>query len=89
MKDRSYAEDLVARATTAGCTTLVLTVDLAVTGRRYRDVRNGLTGEVSRVRQLRRGLDFDLPAGLFDKAVDHAQPQAGALWEPGTGPARG
>jgi L-lactate dehydrogenase (cytochrome) len=58
MKDRSYAEDLVARATTAGCTTLVLTVDLAVTGRRYRDVRNGLTGEVSRVRQLRRGLDF-------------------------------
>jgi len=58
MKDRSYAEDLVARAKTAGCTTLVLTVDLAVTGRRYRDVRNGLTGEVSRVGQLRRGLDF-------------------------------
>jgi len=58
MKDRSYAEDLIARAKSAGCTTIVLTVDLAVVGSRYRDVRNGISGELSRLNQLRRGLDF-------------------------------
>ena len=58
MKDRGYAEDLIARAKAAGCTTLVLTVDLAVTGRRFRDARNGLNGGISSVRQYRRKLDI-------------------------------
>jgi len=58
MKDRGYAEDLMARAQAAGCTTLVLTVDLAVVGRRYRDVRNGISGPISRINRLRRGLDI-------------------------------
>ena len=58
MKDRAYAEDLVARARALGCTTLVLTVDLAVIGRRYRDNRNGLAGGISSLGQLRRKLDF-------------------------------
>ena len=58
MKDRGYAEDLMARAHAAGCTTLVLTVDLAVVGRRHRDVRNGISGPISRVNRLRRGLDI-------------------------------
>jgi L-lactate dehydrogenase (cytochrome) len=58
MKDRRYAEDLIVRAREAGCTTLVLTVDLAVTGRRNRDVRNGLSGTLSAAMRLRRGLDI-------------------------------
>jgi len=44
MRDRGHVRDLVGRAAAAGCRTLVLTVDLAVVGARYRDVRNGLSG---------------------------------------------
>lgn len=58
MKDRSYAEELMSRAWAVGCTTLVLTVDLAVVGQRYRDYRNGISGSLSRVNRLRRGLDI-------------------------------
>ena len=39
--DRALAEDLVRRASSAGCTTLVLTVDVPVNGLRERDQRNG------------------------------------------------
>ena len=58
MKDRGYAEDLMSRAQAVGCTTLVLTVDLAVVGQRYRDVRNGISGKIPRARRLRRGADL-------------------------------
>ncbi|MDE3064630.1 MAG: L-lactate dehydrogenase [Acidobacteriota bacterium] len=58
MRDRSYAEDLMARAHAVGCTTLVLTVDLPVVGHRYRDVRNGISGTLSRPRRWRRGWDI-------------------------------
>ncbi len=42
-KDRARSREVVARAAAAGYSTLVLTVDTAVGGRRLRDVRNGLT----------------------------------------------
>lgn len=58
MKDRSYAEDLMVRAQAVGCTTLVLTVDLPVVGQRYRDLRNGISGRISRIKRLRRGADL-------------------------------
>jgi L-lactate dehydrogenase (cytochrome) len=58
MKDRSYAEDLMVRAQAVGCTTLILTVDLAVVGQRYRDGRNGISGKIPRSKQLRRGTDL-------------------------------
>ena len=58
MKDRRFAEELVARARAAGCTTLVLTVDLAVPGRRFRDARNGLNGGLSTLARNRRRLDI-------------------------------
>lgn len=58
MKDRAYAEELVARARATGCDTLVLTVDLAVTSRRHRDERNGLEGGISPMRRARRALDI-------------------------------
>ncbi len=70
MKDRAYAEELVARARAVGCDTLVLTVDLAVTSRRHRDERNGLEGGISRAKRVRRALDIaGHPAWVRDVAV--------------------
>jgi L-lactate dehydrogenase (cytochrome) len=42
-KDRARSRDLLARAQAAGFSTLVLTVDVATQGGRFRDVYNGLT----------------------------------------------
>ncbi len=58
MKDRGYAEDLMARAQAVGCTTMILTVDLPVVGQRYRDVRNGISGKLPALKRLQRGLDL-------------------------------
>jgi L-lactate dehydrogenase (cytochrome) len=58
MRDRSYARDLMSRAQACGCEVLVLTVDLAVVGARYRDIRNGLTGELSTLGRLRNAFDL-------------------------------
>lgn len=41
-RDRGFSRELIERATRAGCTALVLTMDLHVEGTRYADVRNGL-----------------------------------------------
>ncbi len=71
MRDRGYAESLIARAREAGCSALVLTVDLAVVGARYRDTRNGMTDETPFAKRLVRAWDivshmrwlFDVPIG--------------------------
>jgi L-lactate dehydrogenase (cytochrome) len=42
-RDRSRSRDLMAAVAAAGCSTLVLTVDVPVAGARLRDVYNGLT----------------------------------------------
>lgn len=54
-RDRRFADDLLSRAADAGCNVLMLTVDLALPGIRYRDVRSGLAG-TSASRALRRNL---------------------------------
>jgi L-lactate dehydrogenase (cytochrome) len=43
LRDRSACEKLLARAKAAGCTVLVVTVDVPVPGQRERDNRNGFT----------------------------------------------
>ncbi len=58
MRDRRYAEDLMARAHAVGCPVLVLTVDLAVVGARHRDTRNAVVGQASALAQLRRAGDL-------------------------------
>src|SRR3954451_18967404 len=58
MPDRSYAEDLMARARAVGSPVLVLTIDLAVVGARHRDTRNAVEGQPSAWAKLRRGLDI-------------------------------
>jgi L-lactate dehydrogenase (cytochrome) len=43
MKDRAFSQELVDRASAAGCSALMLTVDLPILGLRRRDAKNGLT----------------------------------------------
>ncbi len=74
MHDRAYAEDLMARALAAGCTTLILTVDLAVVGQRYRDVRNGISGSLSAAKKIRRGWDLAHHARWFRDVAVNGRP---------------
>jgi len=57
MRDRGYAEDLMARARAVGSPVLLLTIDLAVVGARHRDTRNAL-GPAGRWANVRRALDI-------------------------------
>ena len=43
MKDRAFIEGLIDRAKAAGCSALVLTLDLQILGQRHKDIRNGLS----------------------------------------------
>ena len=68
VKDRGFVADMIARAKDAGCGALLLTVDLAVPGTRYRDYRSGLSGSLkgraSRMRQV-----LSRPDWAWDVAV--------------------
>ena len=48
VKDRGFVKEMIARAKEVGCGALLLTVDLAVPGTRYRDYRAGLSGSLRR-----------------------------------------
>src|SRR3954451_3267202 len=70
MRDRSYAEDLMARARAVGSPVLVLTIDLAVVGARHRDTRNAMVGDPNTWAQIRRALDLlSHPAWIRNVAV--------------------
>jgi L-lactate dehydrogenase (cytochrome) len=43
MKDREFIDRLIGRAKAAGCSALVLTLDLQILGQRHKDLKNGLT----------------------------------------------
>ena len=43
MRDRGFSESLMQRAHTAGCSALMLTLDLQVLGQRHQDIKNGLS----------------------------------------------
>jgi L-lactate dehydrogenase (cytochrome) len=43
MRDRGFIENLIGRARAAGCSALVLTLDLQILGQRHKDLRNGLS----------------------------------------------
>ncbi len=91
MRDRRYAEELMARATAVGAPVLVLTIDLAVVGARHRDTRNAVIGDVPLRAKVMRGIDLaahpswirDVPIagkpltfGNLEKAVPDAQTPA-------------
>ena len=62
VKDRVFVSDMIARAKEAKCGALLLTVDLAVPGTRYRDYRAGLSGSLrgpgSRIAQVLKRPDW-------------------------------
>jgi len=70
MRDRELGKALMQRAKAAGCSVLVITVDLQMQGQRDRDVRNGLTIP---------------PQFRFSNAVDFAL-HPGWVWRFLTGP---
>ncbi|MCK9379849.1 MAG: L-lactate dehydrogenase [Sulfuritalea sp.] len=70
MRDRGYTRELLARAQAAGCPVLVLTVDLAVMGARYRDTRNGMAGGLTLGGKLAKAWDLlSHPHWLLDVAI--------------------
>ena len=56
LRDRGAVQNILQRARDVGVSTLVFTVDLAVVGARYRDVRNGMSASVGMWGKLRAGL---------------------------------
>src|SRR4051812_19535601 len=96
MRDRGYAENLMARAHAVGAPVLVLTIDLAVVGARHRDTRNAMGGQLTAWAKARRGLDLvshpqwirspalggrPLTFGNLEKAVPNARtPEAFKAW---------
>ena len=71
LKDRGAVSELLKRAKAVGVKTLLFTVDLAVVGARYRDIRNGLSGGGGAFGRLRAGLiDYLLhPRWLLDVGI--------------------
>jgi L-lactate dehydrogenase (cytochrome) len=96
MRDRGYAEELMARARAVGSPVLVLTIDLAVVGARHRDTRNAVVAAHSPWAKARRGIDLlshprwvrsvgiggkPLTFGNLEKAVpDASTPDAFREW---------
>ena len=91
MRDRGYAQDLMARAQAVGSPVLVLTVDLAVVGARHRDTRNAVVGRPTSWAKARRATDLlshprwianvpirgrPLTFGNLEKAIPEAQSPA-------------
>ena len=68
LRDRGVVQDILARAWDQGVRTLAFTIDLAVLGTRYRDIRNGMTGGLGPWGKLRAGpIDYALhPRWVMD-----------------------
>ena len=64
LKDRGIVREILDRAWDHGVRTLVFTIDLAVLGTRYRDIRNGMAGGLGAWGRFRSGaLDYALHPG--------------------------
>tara|TARA_R100000935_G_scaffold58818_1_gene98232 strand:+ start:6681 stop:7850 length:1170 start_codon:yes stop_codon:yes gene_type:complete len=64
LKDRGIVKEIMETAWEQGVRTLAFTIDLAVLGTRYRDIRNGLAGGLNMWGKLRAGpVDYMLHPG--------------------------
>ncbi len=69
LRDRGYLDALLQKARDLGCPVLMLTVDMPVAGRRWRDPRNGL-GAAGTAAALKRAVDvLRHPEWLWDVQV--------------------
>ena len=73
MRDRDFVARLIERAKAAGCSALVLTLDLQILGQRHKDLRNGLSAPPKMTAEARLA-DRD-PAALGDGHARHQAPQ--------------
>lgn len=63
IQDRGFMRELLAQAREAQCPALVFTVDMAVPGSRYRDVRSGLAGAAGPLGAMRRVMQAAMRPG--------------------------
>lgn len=82
MRDEDFVDATLARAKQAGCSALVLTLDLQILGQRHKDLKNGLTAPpkltlpnlVNMATKLRWGLEMArTPRRSFGNIVGHAK----------------
>ena len=74
IRDRGFLRELLAKAKTLGCSTLVFTVDMPVPGSRYRDHRSGLAGAPGLAGAMRRAWQWlTHPAWAWDVGL-HGRP---------------
>ncbi len=69
LRDRARIEALLDKAWSAGCRTLVFTIDLPQPGMRHRDARNGLSNPGVRAKTLKITQLLTSPRWLWDVAV--------------------
>ena len=56
LRDRGFMRELLARVKSAGCSTLVFTVDMPVPGIRYRDMHSGMSGPRAAARRFAQAM---------------------------------
>jgi L-lactate dehydrogenase (cytochrome) len=87
IKDRGFLKDMLAHGREAGCSALLLTVDLPVSGSRYRDVRSGLSVPAGAGASFRRFCQSVARPGWAWQVGIHGRPHSLGNLEPvlGTG----
>jgi L-lactate dehydrogenase (cytochrome) len=82
MKDEDFVRRLIGRAKAAGCSALVLTLDLQILGQRHKDLKNGLSAPPKLTLATMANLATKVPWGLgmlgtkrrtFGNIVGHAR----------------
>src|SRR5262245_47867928 len=82
IKDRAFLKEMLAIGREAGCSALLLTVDLPVSGSRYRDVRSGLSVPASSRASFRRFCQSALkPSWAWNVGI-HGRPHSLGNLEP-------
>jgi len=82
IKDRGFLEDLLKLGREAGCGALLMTVDLPVSGSRYRDVRSGLSAPAGLASSIRRFCQSVMrPGWTWDVGI-HGRPHGLGNLEP-------
>ena len=79
LRDRGLVQALLDRAWSAGCRTLVFTVDLPLAGLRHRDTRNGMNQPGLRPRLLKATQVLARPRWLWDVALRGRPLRLGSL----------
>ncbi|KAA3640609.1 MAG: L-lactate dehydrogenase, partial [Proteobacteria bacterium] len=87
IRDRNRIKTLLDKAWTAGCRTLVFTVDFPQPGMRHRDIRNGISSPGARAKMLKMIHLLSRPRWLWDVAIRGGPLNFGNLSDvmPGTG----